>query len=239
MANNKPRMVLVRHNEGAADDRVTSWCLENGISADARFCFNGHLLGDPGEDVVGTVIYGGPYNANDTKKHPFLLEEYRWIEACMKAEIPLLGICQGAQQIAHILGSWAGPRHDENYEFGYYQIQPSNTAIEERFLTAPMHVAQAHFHTFDLPETAVHLARSETYENQAFRVGNTIYGFQFHPEITIEGFRRWQSAKWSNYGKPGVQSKEEQSRLMMLHDETQAIWFYQFLGRLFGTGLTQ
>ena len=238
MTHNKPRMVLVRHNHGAADDRVTSWSLQNGLCADARFCFSGDVLGDPGEDVVGTVIYGGPYNAEDAKTHPFLLDEYRWIEACMRAEVPILGICQGAQQIAQVLGKWAGPRPDETYEFGYYQIRPSTAAIEEGFLTEPMRVAQAHFHTFDLPGDAVHLASSETYENQAFRIGKNIYGFQFHPEVTIEGFRRWQAAKWSPYGKPGAQSKEEQTRLMMLHDERQAIWFYQFLDRFFGTALT-
>ncbi len=32
----------------------------------------------------------GPYNAYDTDKHPFLKEEYRWIEACLKKDVPLL-----------------------------------------------------------------------------------------------------------------------------------------------------
>lgn len=57
---------------------------------------------------------------------------------------------------------------------------------------------------------------------------------QFHPEVTIEGFRRWQNAPWAKYGRPGAQTREEQDALMYGHDARQAEWFYGFLGRLFG-----
>ena len=204
------RVVLVRHGNEPADDRVVSWLTEAGYEIDSRKPFAGDLLGEPDDDLAGTVLYGGMQNVYETDKHPSLLEEYRWIERCLAADVPMLGICQGAQMIAYHLGAWAGPRDHEIFEFGYYPIEPAEGA--EGFLPGPLWVTQAHFHTFDLPEGAVRLAGNANYQNQAFRHGEKVYGFQFHAEVTIEGFRRWQKQKWGVYGRPGVQSPEEQTK---------------------------
>ncbi len=201
------RVLLVRHGDEPADDRIVTWLTQASYEIDSRKPFAGDLLGDPGDDLAGTVIYGGPFNVYETEKYPFLKEEYRWIDACLKADVPVLGLCQGAQQIAYHLGAWAGPRDHEIFEFGYYRIEPTNEAAG--FMDAPMWATQAHYHTFDLPEGAVRLAGNENYENQAFRIGDKVYGFQFHPEVTIEGFRRWQKSKKDVYDRPGVQNRED------------------------------
>jgi GMP synthase (glutamine-hydrolysing) len=182
--------------------------------------------------VAGSVVYGGPFNVFDEDKHPFLHDEAAWIRACMARDIPLLGICQGAQQIARVMGAEVGPPPSGLHEFGYYPISP--TAEGRDFLPETIPMTQAHFHTFAIPEGAVHLASSPMYPNQAFSIGQKVYGFQFHPECTIEGFRRWQSAPWAAYGKPGVQTRVEQDAVMMEADAKQAAWFYGFLDKLFG-----
>ena len=105
-------------------------------------------------------------------------------------------------------------------------------------MTTPLHATQAHFHTFALPAGATLLASSELYPNQAYRHGMNTYGVQFHPEVTIEGFRRWQAAPWAAYGKPGAQTRLEQDALMREHDAAQAEWFYSFLESLFGSHST-
>ncbi len=226
------RVLLVRHGDEPADDRVISWLTQAGFEVESRKPFAGDLLGAPDPDLADTVIYGGMFNVYETDKHPCLLEEYRWIDACLKADVPMLGLCQGAQQIAYHLGAWAGPKPNETFEFGYYRIDPTPEA--DGFLNGPLHVTQAHFHTFDLPDGAVRLAGNDTYENQAFRIGDKVYGFQFHPEVTIEGFRRWQKWKGDVYDRPGAQDRETQTRLMYEHDAAQAEWFYGFLDKLFG-----
>lgn len=223
----KSRVVLVRHEHGPMDDRVVNYCLMNGIKPDIRYPFAGDTLGEIEEDVIGTVVYGGNYNADSVKENAFLSEEYRWIGNAIDAGIPLLGICQGALMIAHHQGAWAGSRAEGTYEFGYYKVSP--TLEGKSFLPKPLYMTQAHFHTFDLPVGATHLASSDTFENQAFCIGNTVYGVQFHPEKTIEGFRRWQNAKWGLYGRPNVQSTTLQTELMYAHDAAQAEWFYGFL----------
>lgn len=228
------RVLLVRHGDEPADDRVVSWLTTQGFDVDIRKPFAGDRLGDIDDTLAGTVIYGGMYNAYDSALHPFLKEEYRWIEACLKADVPMLGICQGAQMIAHHLGAFAGARAHGIFEFGYYEVSPTEAGKAEGFLSAPQHFTEAHFHTYELPVGAVSLAGNANYPEQAFRYGDKVYGLQFHPEVTIEGFRRWQNWKGDVYGRPGAQQPEEQTRLMMQHDRAQADWFYGFLGKLFG-----
>ena len=225
-------LILVRHSDEPADDRVFTYARMNGLSPIEKFPFRGDILNDPTEKTIGTVIYGGMFNVYEESKHPFLHKENRWISECMNLNLPVLGICQGAQQIARILGAKVGPTSDNRHEFGYYEITP--TAEAGSFLRKPTHFTQAHFHTFEIPLNAVHLARSEGFENQAFRYGENVYGLQFHPECTIEGFRRWQKNSPSERS-PGAQNQKEQNTLMMTHDAAQAVWFYNFMSKLFGS----
>jgi GMP synthase (glutamine-hydrolysing) len=224
------RIILIEHGDGPQDDRVFAYLNRNGYDPVVCKPFSGEAI-DLDMPLAGAVIYGGKYNVYDTTLHPFLLDEYRFIGHCLARDIPLLGICQGAQQIAWHLGAEVGPDEKGLTEFGYYTLHPSDAAAD--FLDAPIHVAQAHYHTFALPPGALHLASSDHFPNQAFRIGDRIYGFQFHAEVTPAGFRRWQETLTANYGRPGAQTRDEQDELMRLHDEAQAQWFESFLRKLF------
>lgn len=228
----RDRVLLIQHHPDPVDDRVSSFLTSAGFRADLRQPFAGDALGEPDDTLAGTVILGGAQFAGESDRFPFLKAEYRWIDACLKADVPMLGICLGAQQIAHHLGASVGPPERGLCEFGYYEVEPTTAA--NGFLDEPRWFTQAHFHAFGLPAGAEHLARSDMFENQAFRHGDKVYGLQFHPEVTIEGFRRWRDSDWAFHGKPGAQTPAEQTRLMMLHDEAQAEWFYDFLAKLFG-----
>ena len=229
------RILCVRHGDGPTDDRVTVFCQLNGFTADIRRPFQGDLLGEVTEDLAGVVVFGGMFNAYDTELHPFLNEEYRMMQAAVDAGVPLLGICQGAQMIAHMAGAFAGAAAHGKHEFGYYEVTPTDAGKE--LMPGPLHLCQWHFHTFDIPSAGEHLAGSAMFENQAFRMGDKVLGFQFHAENTIEGFRRWQAKALEEgdvYSTPGVQSHALQSQLMHAHDAAQADWFYGVLGSLFG-----
>jgi GMP synthase (glutamine-hydrolysing) len=227
------KLILIRHGDDPPDDRVVVYAVQQGLEPVIVKPFRGDRLGQPGPDVAGSVIYGGPFNVFEEDRHPFLHAEADWIRACMAQDIPLLGICQGAQQIARVMGAEVGPYPDPVHEFGYYPISPTPEGRD--FLPETLYMTQAHFHTFAIPDGAVHLASSPAYPNQAFRMGDRTYAFQFHPEVTIEGFRRWQANDWAAFGKPGAQTRAEQDALMTAHDARQAEWFYAFLSRLFGT----
>jgi len=227
------RLLCVRHGDGPMDDRITTWCGANGVRLDARRPWQGDMPGEVTDDLAGVVVYGGTYNADAADQHPFLREEYRMIDAAMKADVPLLGLCQGCQMIAHHLGAWAGAPQHGNHEFGWYEVTPTDHGRD--IFPEPMYFAQAHFHTFDLPAGARHFARSALFEHQAFAVGDHVMGFQFHPEQTIAGFQRWQvrGEGWGRYAEPGVQQRDAQTTLMLEHDAAQGAWFTAFLNRFF------
>ncbi|MCB6179453.1 gamma-glutamyl-gamma-aminobutyrate hydrolase family protein [Rhodobacter sp. Har01] len=229
-----PDLVFIRHGDEPDDDRVHSFALMNGFRPVTYRPFRGDALPRPTADLAGTVVFGGKQSAEDDDGCAYLAEELRWITDCMAANIPILGICLGAQLIIRALGGRVGPHDGELHEFGYYPVTP--TAAGKGFMPGPMHVTEAHYHTFTLPDGVELLATGTNYVNQAFRFGDRVFGVQFHPECTIEIFRRWQDADWAPYGKPGVQDRDEQTRLMARHDAAQSAWFNGFLARLFCAG---
>lgn len=138
------------------------------------------------------IVLGGPQHPDQGDTYPHLDAEMRCIEEALKRDIPVLGICLGAQLLAYALGG--GVRAMNEWEIGWYDLVPSaHAATDSLFctLTEPHPVFQWHGYTFDLPRGATHLAASETCENQAFRYGQHAYGFQFHLELDERLINRW------------------------------------------------
>lgn len=226
------RVILVRHEADPEDDRVTAWLARSGIASEVVRPFRGEALPQMDASILGAVFYGGPFNVFEEAKHPFMYEENRLMEACLKAEVPLLGICQGAQTMAHVMGAKCGPLESGSHEFGYYEVVPTEAGRD--VFRDGLHVVQAHFHGFDIPAGAQRLATSAAFPNQAMQAGKTAYAFQFHAEVTEPGFRRWQAAPWAAYGQPGAQTKDQQDALLPRHDPEMGTWFDGFLDGLFG-----
>ena len=231
------RIVLIRHSPALYDDRIITFLKQNGVQPQVVHPYLGEQLGEVDSSVVATVVYGGPFNVFEEEKHPFLYTENKWIEDCLKRDIPLLGICQGAQSIAHVLGAHAGPLPGREYEFGYYEI--SATEAGREYFPERLVVTQSHFHEFHLPEGAELLASSEQFGQQAMKYGDQCFAFQFHAEATPEMFRGWQQNFTSRYGKPGVQPLEEQNAMMEKYDRAQHDWFMQFQASFFAGPLRQ
>ena len=224
-------IILVRHGDEVGDDRASTWLQNHGFEVEWRAPYEGDLLDDPvGDQIAGTVLYGGPHCVDEPDAYPWLADEAAWVKRCISAEKPVLGFCLGGQVIADALGAAVGAGTSGLYEFGYY---PLIAATGQDVIPDGLVVTQAHFHEFQIPEGAVRLAGSEGFPNQAFRFGKRTFAFQFHPEQTIESFRRWQGADWAHYDKPGAQDRAEQDRLAARHDDRQAAWFHEFLARLF------
>lgn len=138
------------------------------------------------------IVLGGPMMPDQGDRYPHLLSEMRCIEEALKQDMPVLGICLGAQLLAHALG--APMRPSPAWEIGWYDLAPTPlTAADPVFcgLTQPRPVFQWHGYTFDLPAGAAHLARSELCDHQAFRYGAHAYGFQFHLELDERLINRW------------------------------------------------
>jgi len=140
----------------------------------------------------GLVVLGGPMNVEDQARRPHLKIEMQAIEQALRQGKPVLGICLGAQLLAHVLG--APVRRHERPEIGWYDLSLTEAGAADPVLGAlgpSASVFQWHGRSFALPDGAVHLARTDSCEQQAFRWGDSAYGLQFHPEVDAALVRRW------------------------------------------------
>ena len=134
------------------------------------------------------VVMGGPMSVNDENVLPWLVPEKRFIHDFIKKEKPVLGICLGAQLVANAMG--AAVYRNTLKEIGWFPIQGVSTTGSSNFsFPSSLEVFHWHGETFDLPAGATLLARSEGCENQAFQLGRSVIGLQFHLETTPESIR--------------------------------------------------
>jgi GMP synthase (glutamine-hydrolysing) len=144
------------------------------------------------QDYVAIVAMGGPMSVNDDAELPWLTAEKQAIADAVKAGVPYWGSCLGVQLLAASLGArvYSGTQPEVGVlpvtltEAG--RSDPVFAGLPPEFLTL-----QWHGDTFDLPDGATLLASSPAYPNQAFRVGQTAYGVQFHVEVTDQMAREW------------------------------------------------
>jgi len=138
------------------------------------------------------IILGGPMNIGQEKHYPHLETEKQVIVEAHKQGIPVLGICLGAQLIASAFGAEVKPAKER--EVGWYQLQPTDSGNKDaliQYFSPSANLFQWHEYTFDLPEQGIHLVEGEGCGNQAFRIGENIYGFQFHLEANLALIKRW------------------------------------------------
>ena len=136
-----------------------------------------------------TVILGGTIGVYDTQDYPFLQQEIELLQQRLAAGLPTLGICLGAQLIAHALGAkvYAGPQK----EIGWSKLTLSDSTPHPLQALEEIEVLHWHGDTFDLPEGATHLAGSALYPNQAFAYGQHTLALQFHAEVASDTLEKW------------------------------------------------
>src|SRR5262249_13631558 len=135
--------------------------------------------------VGGVIVLGGPVALCASERHPCLQAETAFVEEMIAAGRPALGVCLGAQLIAQILGARVFP--GEHREVGWAPVELTEDGRDDPLLVGlgdMLTVFHLHGDTYELPPDATHLARSERYEQQAFRWGDAACGFEFHLEFT-------------------------------------------------------
>ena len=153
-------------------------------------------------DCAGLVVMGGPMAVYEPGRNPWMPRECALIEQALAGDVPVLGMCLGAQFLAQAAGAkvYSGARPKE---IGWYpvsltlpgQADPLAGHLVDRPGDVHATVFQWHGDTFDLPSGATLLASSSLYPHQAFRVGRAAYGFQFHFEVTEAIVRDW-TQRW-------------------------------------------
>lgn len=220
------RVLIVLHQEHSSPARVGRLLHTMGYELDIRCPRYGDPLPATLAAHEGVVIFGGPMSVNDSDE--WVKKEIEFAGAALKENVPLLGICLGAQMIARYLGQQVAPHPQGLAEIGYYPVEA--TAAGQAICAAPFpdHVYQWHFEGFDLPRGAQLLACGRTFENQAFRYGSAV-GLQFHPEVTYATICRWTTRAADRMAAPGAQQREAHIDGWYLHDAAIARWIDSFL----------
>src|SRR6202167_1761047 len=144
----------------------------------------------------GLIVMGGPMGVFQTDRYPWLRDEMRLIGDAMKLNLPVLGVCLGAQILAAALGAKI-ERNPNGKEIRSHPIRLSDSARDDRLMRGlPATITPFHWHgeIFDLPPGAVSLAASDKTPCQAFRHGDKTYGFQFHFEVTHQSIAAMANA---------------------------------------------
>lgn len=134
-------------------------------------------------EIDALVVMGGPMGVGDDDEYPWLTLEKEFIESVIKRDIPVLGVCLGAQLIANVLGAKVSKNTHE--EIGWYPVHRTDELSDRRLHNLPARFDALHWHgdTFGIPEGASNFMASEACANQGFAYGASTLALQFHLEM--------------------------------------------------------
>jgi GMP synthase (glutamine-hydrolysing) len=148
-------------------------------------------LTQPLDSYGAVLVFGGAMHADQDDRHPWLREENLFLQRLLMLHMPVLGVCLGAQLLAK--AALAPVYRATAPEIGWYEVELIDEAAEDPVfspLPRRFEAFQWHYYTYDLPGGAVELATSNSC-TQAFRLGDSAWGIQFHAEVTLPQVEDW------------------------------------------------
>lgn len=152
------------------------------------------------DDYGAVLVFGGAMHADQDESHPWLREENMLLQRLLDLHIPTLGVCLGAQLLAKAAHAPIGPSPEP--EIGWCEVELTPVAADDPVFAAlpdRFDAFEWHYYTYGLPAGAVELARSRVC-TQAFRLGDSVWGVQFHPEVTRAQIASWLDTDGFNEG---------------------------------------
>ncbi len=217
------KVLVLQHakseNLGTIEDALTA----GGVAFDYVRTFEGQQVPQAVDESSGLIVMGGPMGVYETDRFPFLIQETKLIEAFLKAQRPVLGVCLGSQLLAAALG--ATVRKGEKKEIGWFPVELTPSSGQDRLWRGqPSRFAAYHWHgdIFDLPKGAVSLASSDITPVQSFRYSDQAYGILFHLEVTEPHIRKMlnefaDEIQQENLSADGI-LKQAETNLPQLHE---------------------
>ena len=186
-------------------------------------------------DVAGVVTFGGTVNVDQVDDHPQLGTVREYTRRAVEAGLPYLGICLGSQILARALGETVVKGAVK--EVGFEPIHTTDEAARDPLLgVLEPHETVLHWHedTHALPDDATLLATADQIPVQAYRVGDSAWGVQFHLEVDGGEYAWWISTASqqmdlrSVWGKSPEELRAEAEHHMARQEERGRAIFTRF-----------
>jgi GMP synthase-like glutamine amidotransferase len=194
-----PRAIVLQHVAHEDAGLIGEMLAQHGYQVQVRLLHAGDAVPQPSE-FDALVVMGGPMGVGDLgdARFPFLHEEVQLLRRILPEDRPVLGICLGAQLIAHAAGARVyGNHRPGNPETRVYEVGWGPLRLlrhDDAALSGlPDTVTVLHWHgdTFTLPPGAIHLAATDACPHQMFRLGRRCYAMQFHIEVDAATIAVW------------------------------------------------
>ncbi|MCT9166403.1 hypothetical protein B9X71_13210 [Acinetobacter baumannii] len=142
------------------------------------------ILPEP-SSFIGVILTGSSAMVTDQEEWSERLKP--WLIECQNKKTPILGICYGHQLLAETFGGKVENRVD-GVEIGTVVITrglASQNDLLFKYLPIAFPAHTVHWQSVSkLPLNAILLASSQLDKHHAFRIGDRIWGVQFHPEFS-------------------------------------------------------
>jgi GMP synthase (glutamine-hydrolysing) len=184
------KILLIQNHSSESFGYIETYLTNHAFRFDVFKAFENQIH-PPLKDYSHLMIGGSPYSTNEVQSIPFLKDEWGYIEKAIKLELPIFGLCFGAQIIAQILG--ARVQKNSLLEIGDSEICLTEAGKSDSYFEnfpIKFHAFQWHGETFDIPEGAELLAKGKFCSNQAYRYKN-ILAVQFHLEVDHLLISKW------------------------------------------------
>jgi GMP synthase (glutamine-hydrolysing) len=157
----------------------------------------------------GIVSLGAHAGVLDEPQHEWMRHERSIMELALEQEIPLLGLCFGAQLLASVAGGEF--RASPVAEVGWTRVSMSPEARTDAVFSALDDEIDAfHFHydSYTLPQSVAVLGETDGII-QAFRVGGSAWATQFHLEVGLNQQLAWLTTYRHLFEREGVVIPEQ------------------------------
>lgn len=157
------------------------WAQARGHELEIAAVYQNKPLPSP-ETFDALLVMGGPMNIYEDTIYPWLAKEKGYIRGAIAAGKHVIGVCLGAQLIAHVLGATVS--QGVHQEIGWFPIHRNDDCPASLPLPDDLHVLHWHGDAFNVPKGAHAIAFSEACANQGFIYRDRVLALQCHLEMT-------------------------------------------------------